>query len=857
MRRRRHLENLDQDIQDHIEAETRDNIERGMPPDEARFAALRKFGNRTLIAEDTRAVWYTVWLEQFLQDIQYGFRMLRRNPGFTIVVILTLALGIGMNTAVFSVVNAVLLRPLPYPNPERLIWLTDYDQASKLEFPVNVPDFFAWQTHAHAFEAITGYTYRDAALATAGTAEEDTIASIAGDFWAMTGARPTLGRLFGPGEIDAIVLSHRLFERSFGGDPRVIGTAVTLDGHPLTVAGVLSNDFRFLFPAGMREPKEMEAYVAVPPNSIAEGLLKSTYTPTRALHVVARLKPGVTIDRARAEVETIQTRIPRGKSSAHPMKLRVEPLQRALIGDIQRPLMVLLAAVALVLLIAVVNIANLLLARATTRQREIATRVAVGAGRARVVRQFLTESVLLALLGGAAGLALARVGIAVLVRFGPRAIPRLAATKMDGRVLTFTLALCLLTALLFGLGPAVSLWKTKLNDVLKEGARTASAGPGRLRVRAVLAAAELALAIVLLTGAGLMLKSFWRMHARAPGFVPEKVLTMTVPLAGPHYKAKPAYDAYMRELVDRLESAPGIEAAGVQCGTLLWIGPNNPFKDKVDAVRFTAVSAEYGRAIGMRLVKGRWLTDHEAGGAVLINEAFAKQVLGTLNPIGQRIQVFGRKTDGAIVGVVSDLQRFALDIQTFPEVFMPYQAFPIPAPAYIAIRTRTDALAAAPSIRKIISGIDRTQPVYEVMTLEQALANSIAPRRFNMVLLGTFAGVALLLALVGIYGVMAYSVTQRTHEIGVRMALGAQRAEVIRMVVRQGMGIAIAGILTGLVAAIGLTRLMTTLLYAVKPDDPPVFVAVAFALALTALLASWIPALKAALVDPTIALRYE
>ncbi len=354
-----------------------------------------------------------------------------------------------------------------------------------------------------------------------------------------------------------------------------------------------------------------------------------------------------------------------------------------------------------------------------------------------------------------------------------------------------------------------------------------------------------------------MLKSFWRMHARPLGFAPEKVLVLTVPLAGPQYKAKAAHDAYVRELIGRIEAAPGIEAAGVECGTILQFGPSNPFRNQLDAVRFTATSGEYGRAIGMRLVKGRWLTDNETNGAVLINQTFARKVFGSRDPIGRQIHVFGQHRDGMIVGVVSDVQRFALDLELFPEIYMPYQEFPIPVPAFVAVLTRGNALPTAPSIRKLISAIDPSQPVYGVRTLEQALADSIAPRRFNLVLLGTFAAVALLLALIGIYGVMAYSVMQRTHEIGVRMALGAQRAEVVRMVVRQGMGIATAGIAVGLAAAVGLTRLMSSLLYAVKPHDPPVFVAASLLLGATALLASWVPALKAALVDPTLALRYE
>jgi putative ABC transport system permease protein len=519
-----------------------------------------------------------------------------------------------------------------------------------------------------------------------------------------------------------------------------------------------------------------------------------------------------------------------------------------------------MAAASLVLLIAVVNVANLLLARATTRQREIGIRVAVGAGRARVARQFLTESLLLSLLGGIAGLGLAQAAIRLTVHFGAGRIPRLAESRIDTGVLAFTFLISLLAAVLFGFGPALSLWRARLNDVLKEGARTASVGRRRLQARAFLVAGELALAILLLTGAGLLLKSFWLMNQEPEGFHPERVLTMRISLLGPRYQAKAAKEAFFRTLLQRMETAPGVEATGFEQGTITMIGPGNPYHDKAGAVKFTSTSAGYIRAIGMRLIKGRWLTnDDEPNNVVLINETFARTIFPGRNPIGAGVRVFHRPQESTVVGVVSDLKRFALDQDVTPEVFMPYKQFPVTPPfAHIAVRTTgNDAAAMAESMRKLISGIDRTAPLRDIMTLEQALADSISPRRFNLFLLGTFAGLALLLALVGIYGVISYSVTQRTQEIGVRMALGAQRKEVVRMVVRQALGITLAGTAVGLIAAVGLTRFMAGLLYDVKPQDPAVFAAVALLLAATAVLASWAPALRAALVDPVTALRCE
>jgi len=675
---------------------------------------------------------------------------------------------------------------------------------------------------------------------------------IAGDFWTLTGARPALGRLFGQQEQDTVVLAWDLFAHEFAADPHVVGRSVAVDGRSVTITGVLARDFRFQFPMWWQsvEPRPVEAYFPLPAKDIAMG---------RIVNVVASLKPGVPAARALAELDVLEKLAQEGRSpqfQGPATGLRIEPLTYKLTGAARPALFVLLAAAAFVLLIAVLNIANVLLARSTVRQREIAIRAAVGAGRARVIRQLLAESLVLALIGGAASLALARTALAILIRLSPNAIPRLQEAIIDGSVLAFTLAVSIGTGILFGTGPALALWRTNLHDALKDGART-SAGAAGLRLRGLLVAGELALAIVLLIGAGLMLKSFWRMYAHPPGFAPESILTMKVQPEGPQYSEKPAHERYIRELLRRVESAPGVEAAGVSVW-FLFEGvpfPSDTSPNQQHTIRLNATSPGYLKALGIRLLRGRWLSDTDSGGnAVLLNESMARQAFGAVDPLGRQISTPGPAT---VVGVVSDLKYSQLDADPPGEIYIPYQQLPFLAGTSVAVRTTGDASAIAPAIRKLISGIDPTQPVYGVKTLEQALSDSIAPRRFNLFLLGTFAATALLLALVGIYGVIAYSVAERTREIGVRMALGAQRREVVRMVVLEGMAMALSGLGAGLAGAWSLTHLMSGMLYDVKANDPATFAAVAAALAVTALLACCVPALKAAHVDPMVALRYE
>jgi putative ABC transport system permease protein len=863
MTRRQAQNDIERDIQEHIEIETRDNIERGMSPEEARFAALRKFGNVARIQEETRAVWTWTRLDQVLQDVRYALRTLRRNPGFAAVAVLTLALGIGMNTAVFSVVNAVLLRPVPYPNPERLVWIANYNERFKME-AVAGPDFLDWRAQAQSFESMTAYSSGDATVFAGESSQQARVAATTPGFWKITAVRPALGRLFGPDDRDVMVLTDSLFDRQFHRDPSVVGKPVTLAGRAVTVIGVLPRSFRFVFPATAlpgTTPKEIEAFRPgdwTPANQVRGRNMA-------ILYVIGKLKPGIPLEHGFAEIKTIQARI----ASANPqgfydvVQLRVIPLGEKLVGNARGALLVLLAAVAFVLLIACANIANLLLARATVRQKEIAIRAAVGAGRARLLRQFLFEGIALALLGGVAGLVLARWAVALLIRLGPLALPRLTETSIDGRVLAFTFALAVAAAILFGLGPALASSQARLHEVLKDAARTVSSGAAVLRGRGLLAASEIALALVLLTGAGLMMKSLWRLNAHPPGFEPEHVLALRVSLSGPAYRQPEAQTAYMEQLLARIQGVPGVQAVGI-ASPPLWgtIDVENapPFPPgQAPMTNYNTLSAGYARALGMTLLKGRWMTDTETSDVVLINDTLARRVFGNENPIGKRIRIpHGTPPPiAAIVGVVGDLKYSKLDADPGLEVYIPYRQSPSLRTVDVAVRASGDPISLAPAVRKLISGIDPTQPVFDMKTMDQALSESIAPRRFNLLLLGIFAGTAVLLALVGIYGVMSYAVTQRTHEIGVRMALGARQSEVVGMVVRQGMTVALAGIAAGLAAAYGLTRLIATLLYDVKPNDPATFVAVSIILAAAALLACSLPARRAARVDPIVALRYE
>ena len=824
-RRNAMLRQLDQDIRDHIERETLDNIGRGLSPEEARYAALRMFGNIQIIKERTREVWVWTVLEQILQDLGFGARMLRRDPGFAVVAILTLAIGIGVNTAVFSVVNTVLLRPLPYPNADRIVAFSDGIAASSSEhFKPGIAgtDFGEWKAHAASFEALAGYFYEDRSISAGNSADRVRVVSIAGDFWALTGGHAALGRLFAPGESQSsVVLSHSLFLRRFNGDRTITGKVIELDGRPLTVTGILPQGFRFFFPqnwwSGLATA-EPGAYVSAPP------LLRAK--PSR-LFVAGRLKPRTSISSALTELRGIESAI----LKSYPdrwfpgiSRMSLVPLETQLVGSNLWALLVLQAAGLFVLLIACANIANLLLARGAARVHEIAIRTAIGASTARILRQFLAEGIALALAAGVVGLLLALGMTTVLGNFGPEAIPRLRETSLDSRVLLFTIGLCLGSAILFGFGPALALFRENVQNALKQGAVTSLTGTASLSVRRLVVSFELALAIVLLTGAGLMAKSFWKMYSNPPGFAPNNTLVMKVALSGPQYADTSKQVVYFKRLLGSVASMPGVRSFGIaNTEDYILQSAKSSAPAFVDQFRESLVSPGYFQAIGMQLLQGRWLVDTDAPDATIINETMARRAFGERNPLGERINGLGRPV--RVIGVVANLKYTKLDANPGPEMFrlFSHNLWGGNATMTVAVRLAGDPLGLAPALRSTVSRIDPAQPVFDVESLEQALSASVATRRFELILFGLFAASALVMAVIGVYGVIAYSVAQRRREIGIRLALGAQPGAVVRMLVAQGVLIGFWGLAGGLAAAYGLTRLMVSLIFGVAPNDPMIF----------------------------------
>ena len=810
--------------------------------------------------EAVRTISVPVWWDQLLQDTRYALRLCARAPGFTVVVVLTLGLGIGLNTAVFSVVNAVLVRPLAYPNPERLVWVAPYNDRGQDDVVMS-PDFTAWRDRATVFDRLAGFLATAEPIDVGDEVIQASVAAVTDGFWDLTGATFAIG---GPPPLgqDGVALTHAFFERWFHADASVIGRPVTLNGRQNVITGVLPADFR---PQLVSPP----AFIATSRGEIdvyrASVIGPSTGPGVQILNVVGRLKPGVSLERARVELESIRAqRQPVGQRSGGSSHLRVVPYAEKVVGDARRPLVILQAAVALVLLIVCVNTANLLLVRGWARQREIAIRTAIGAGRARVMRQFFVESLLLGAMGCASGLLVAQGLTGMLLRLLPLAVPRLSETTIDARVLAFTLGACVATTLVFALVPAIAVWRTNVYDTLKDGARSVSSSVRSVRVRSALVAIEVALTIVLLVAAGLMVKSFWHMTAYPPGFAPDRVLTMRVAFSGPSYRDQQNRRTFIDEMLRRAAAAPGVEAAGVGSngGAIMRLTiegePDLPPPQKPHGL-LSSASAGYASALGMRVVKGRWLTDHEPVPAFVINETLARQAFPGVDPIGKRIRLpfmDASSSFAQVVGVVADLRYAELGTATEPELFIDYAHARI-AGATLTIRTSTDPMSVAPSIRTLLSGIDRTQPVFDVKPLDVVLADSIAPRRLILLLLGMFALSALLLVIVGIYGVVAYAVVQRTQEIGVRIALGATRRHVVTMVVGQGIALTLGGIALGLTAAMASTQLMTGLLYEVTPTDLATFATAVATVIGTAFAACCGPAVKASLIDPLVALRCE
>jgi putative ABC transport system permease protein len=866
IRRRPDLDDLDREIRDHIDRETEDNLGRGMSPDEARAAAIRKFGNIARVKEDVRGVWVPHWLDRLRQDGRDAMRYVRRNPAFSFAIVVTLALGIGLTTAIYSVVNAVLLRPLNYSHPERMVSLAARDRQN--HEVMNSIDFANWQSQATTLEHMVAYDYSDSTLVAGGEASRIRIVSASDGFWTVTGAQPLLGALPAAKDTQVIVLSYRMFLEQFHGDPGVVGRAVTIDGRQATIGGVLPKGYepQLLSPSWAPAVDEVNAAayrmmtLQPPPKEIGP------MTQVRLYQAMGELKAGVSIEQARSEIETVHAREQRERPTPFGTTTpAIVPLREKVVGPSRRALGVLLASAIVVLLITCANVANLLLSRSAERRKEIALRVSVGSSPMRVVRQLLAESLGYALLGGLGGIVLASWLINTVVALIGSAVPRLTETTLDGGVIAVTLAISIGTALLFGVGPAIALCFTNVQEVLKEGGRSVSASRRVLVTGRAMVAAQVALTVVLLAGAGLMFKSVWQMTRYPQGFTPDQILTMRVDFRGPQYRDQRVRHDYAAALLAKAQSLPGVRAAALTSGrdsTMLVIKEGTaippPERRAALAAPVSQTSASYGRLLGMSIVEGRWFNEADAPGVVLINQALARRDYSGSTALGSRIRLpwLGENGYGTIVGVVSDLKYTEIDTDMKPEVFFHYKDTSLFG-VTLAMRIDGDPLAAAPAIRTALTTIDPTQSFYDVRTMEETLAKSIAPRRFNLLLLGTFAGVALLLAALGIYGVVAYAVAERTQEMGIRLALGAERAKVVRMIVSQGMVSVSAGLAAGLIGAYAATRLIASLLYGVSSHDAATFAVATIGLGLVAFCACAAPAMRAAFVDPVVALRAE
>jgi putative ABC transport system permease protein len=858
---------LAEELESHLQMHIEDNLRSGMTPEEARRDALITLGGVEAVKEAYRDRRGVPWLDTMIQDLRYGVRTLRKNPGFTAVIVITLALGIGVNTAIFSLVNALLLSPLPYADAERLMQVVHQWQApgaaqSTAYDTILGPETLAFQRENQVFSNFAYYHDEARSLAGGGEPERIECADVSVSLLPALAVQPMLGRGFSadedrPGGSPVAMLAYGFWRRRFGGDPSVLGRTITLDEQPYTVIGVLPSSFR----VPSRYNKTWDVLRPMQLGEKGHGFIIA----------FGRLKSGVGPEQAEATLNHIYQPF---RDPAYRERVRLVKLQDWVAGNVDRSMPVISPSVfvrsvllyqgaaAFVLLIAGANVANLLLARATRRQKEMAIRVALGAGRLRIIWQLLTESVLLALCGAGLGWLLA-CGLHDLVRSLIPDLPAVFLASLDARVLAFTLLAALGTSLLFGLGPALETSRLSLNAFLKEGGGVLIGGRQRHRLRGLLVVSEVALALVLLVGAGLLVKCFLQLHGLDPGIRTDRALSLSVTLSGSKYRDDRSRVTYFAQVSERLRELPGVDAVGADIATpftTLGTWAELEIDGRSERAPCSIVNADYFRAAGIPVKGGRCFTEGDRAGApgvMLVNERFVRRYFPNEDPVGKRLKAGDDTVDWkTIIGVVGDVRQRHLTQPPEPRVYLSYLQCGANR-MNLVVRTQGDPMNLAAAVRSTILSVDPDQPIYSLMTLNQRRAEALAPQRMHMWLSSALGALALALATVGIYGVMSFAVAQRSHEIGVRMALGAQIPDVLRLVVGQGLRLTLAGVVVGLLAALGLTRFLSSLLYGVTPIDPPTFAGVAILLSGIALLACYLPARRAAKVDPMVALRYE
>ena len=812
-------------------------------------------------------------METLLKDLRYATRGLLKHPGFTAIAVITLALGIGANTAMFSVINAVLLRPLPYHEPQHLVTIWEQSPERNLyEMPVSYANLRDWVDQNHTFDQISAYTFTNFNLIGVGEPNRLGAVRVSSNLFSLIGVPPELGRTFLPeedmeGANHVVILSHALWKNRFGSDRAILGRSLTLNNQSYTVVGVMSSGFQFPVGFGymgtvLNDPTDLYVPIAATSDELRRG--------SYSFFALGRLKPGVTIDQARAEMTTIESRLeqqyPDGNTG---IGVSLVATQEQTVKEVRPALLVLLGAVAFLLIITCANIANLLLTRAASRQKEMAIRSALGASRLGVVRLLLTESLLLSLLGGLVGLLLAVWVTKALIALAPDNIPRLNEVGVDVSVFGFALAVSIVTGIIFGLAPALHATKLDLNEALKDSLRGSMESALGKSTRKVLVVAEVALSLMLLIGAGLLIKSFLRLQQMDLGFNPENVLAVQLELPDTTYPEERQQTAFFQEALARLGSVPGVKSVGATTGLPLTLnlsgsdfrieGHPDPPAGQEMIIEKRSVSPGYFGTLGIPLLKGRDFSDRDksdAPAAAIINAELARVYFPNEDPINKRISFDDRQSYISIVGIVGDVKQRGLDSNAKPEVYFPYLQAASPS-MNIVVRTTSSPLGAVASVKSQIQTIDKNLPIDDAETMQQLLSESTSGRRFNTLLLSLFAMLAVMLAMVGIYGVMSYSVTQRTHEIGIRIAVGAQTSDVFRIVIGQGMLLALIGVGLGLVGAFALTRLMTTMLFGVEPTDSLTFISLAALLIGVGLVACYVPGRRATRIDPLVALREQ